>query len=83
MTAHFEIVQTDHTQPWHARWVANNGEIVWTTETYARKTDAQTAIFMLAGGRVENGDMVGSLEPTYPITYIDERTTPVETEPLF
>lgn len=49
MSARFEIVRTDgrgddKTQPWHARFVAANGRIVWTTETYSRRGAALNAI---------------------------------------
>ena len=44
MSARFEIVRTDAPQPWHARFVASNGRIVWTTETYARRGSALNAI---------------------------------------
>ncbi len=49
MSARFEIVRTDgrghdQSQPWHARFVAANGRIVWTTETYARRKGALNAI---------------------------------------
>jgi uncharacterized protein YegP (UPF0339 family) len=83
MTARFEIVQTDSPQPWHARWVAANGETVWWTETYANKQDAETSIFMLAGARVEDSKIVGTLQPNYPVAYVDERTDDIPTDPLF
>lgn len=74
MTARFEIVHTDHKQPWHARWVADNGEIVWWTETYVDKRDAEASILMIAGARTEDGRITATLEPGYPVHYIDERT---------
>lgn len=40
----FEIVRTDASQPWHARFRAANGRIVWTTENYSRRRDAVAAI---------------------------------------
>lgn len=42
--SHFEIVRTDAEQPWHARFVASNGRIVWTTEQYTRRRGAENAI---------------------------------------
>lgn len=44
MSARFEIVRTDVPQPWHARFVAANGRIVWTTEQYSRSSGARNAI---------------------------------------
>jgi uncharacterized protein YegP (UPF0339 family) len=77
MTARFEIVHTDATQPWHARWVAANGEIVWVTENYANKADAETSVFMISGARLEgeglNTRIIATLEPQYPVHYVDER----------
>lgn len=48
MSARFEIVRTDAPQPWHARFRAANGRIVWTTENYARRGRAVDAIATLA-----------------------------------
>lgn len=42
--ARFEIVRTDAEQPWHARFRAANGRIVWTTEKYARRNAAVLAV---------------------------------------
>lgn len=44
MSARFEVVHSDAEQPWHARYVASNGRIVWTTENYTRKRGAVNAI---------------------------------------
>lgn len=44
MSARFEIVRTDAEQQWHARFVAANGRIVWTTEQYGRRKSALNAI---------------------------------------
>lgn len=44
----FEIVRTDAPQQWHARFVAANGKVVWTTENYARRNGALKAIGSLA-----------------------------------
>lgn len=43
-----EIVQTSAEQPWHARLKGDNGEPVWTTETYARRADAIHAVALAA-----------------------------------
>jgi uncharacterized protein YegP (UPF0339 family) len=44
-----EVVTTeDNKQPYHARIKGDNGEIVWWTESYARKFDAVHAITELA-----------------------------------
>lgn len=42
-----EIVHTDADQPWHARLVGDNGEIVWVTETYTTSAHAFHAIELL------------------------------------
>ena len=44
----FEIVRTDAPQPWHARFVASNGRIVMSSETYARKAGAENAVLAMA-----------------------------------
>ena len=44
MSARFEIVRTDAEQPWHARFRAANGRVVWTTENYARRRGALRAV---------------------------------------
>lgn len=46
----FEIVRTDAEQPWHARFVAANGRVVWTTESYTRRKSALNAICVLVDG---------------------------------
>lgn len=48
MAARFEIVQTDAEQPWHARFIAANGETVWTTENYTNRATAILAINFMA-----------------------------------
>lgn len=53
MAARFEIVRAngrghDQSQPWHARYVAANGQIVWVTETYTRRRGAENAILSIA-----------------------------------
>lgn len=50
MAAHFEIVRSKGpvwSYPWHARFVASNGQIVWVTETYSRRRTAEQAIAAL------------------------------------
>lgn len=46
----FELVRTDADQPWHARFRASNGAIVWTTENYARRKRALRAIEIIVDG---------------------------------
>lgn len=46
----FEIVRTDAPQPWHARFRAANGRIVWVTENYGRQKAARRAIEVVVGG---------------------------------
>jgi len=43
-----EIVQTNHKQSWHARIKGDNGEIVWWTEKYAKRSDAIHAVALAA-----------------------------------
>lgn len=69
MTARFEVVRTDAVQPWHARFRAANGRIVWTTEQYARRAGALTAIASIAGAFSESGYAV--LRTTYVKILID------------
>lgn len=65
MSARFEIVRTDAEQPWHARFVGANGETVWTTENYLRRTDALEAISLIGRACYEQLDE--------PIRTVDER----------
>lgn len=44
----FEIVRTD--AGWHARFRADNGEVVWWTEVYTRRADAFHAVRILPSG---------------------------------
>lgn len=48
MSARFEIVRSDAPEPWHARFIAANGRIVWTTEQYSRSSGARNAIASIA-----------------------------------
>lgn len=50
MSARFELVRTDAEQPWHVRFVAPNGRIVWTTEQYGRRKSAINAVSSLCEG---------------------------------
>ena len=43
----FEIVRTD--AGWHARFIAANGRVVWTTEVYRHRGGAIKAINVLGG----------------------------------
>lgn len=45
MSARFEVVRTDAGH--HARYVASNGRIVWTTEVYTRRSPAYQAILAI------------------------------------
>lgn len=76
MSARFEIVRTNASQPWHARFRAANGRIVWTTEQYARHNAAVLAVHQIAKPIVctpwEHGVMVqqhGAVE----VRDVDER----------
>lgn len=45
MSAQFEIVRGDATQPWLARWKSGNGrEVFRTSETYKGRAGAENAI---------------------------------------
>lgn len=46
----FEIVRTD--AGWHARFVAANGQTVWTTESYTRRRAAVRAVSVICGQTV-------------------------------
>lgn len=48
----YELVQTDADQPWHARFIASNGEPIWSTETYATHQDALHTIELITGAPV-------------------------------
>lgn len=43
-----EIVQTNADQQWHARIKGDNGENVWTTENYSKRSDAIHAVALAA-----------------------------------
>ena len=59
----FEVVRTD--AGWHARFVAANGRIVWTTEVYERERAARRAIAIIGDGQQE----------VVEFRYVDERST--------
>jgi uncharacterized protein YegP (UPF0339 family) len=74
----FEVVRTDAGQPWHARFRAANGAIVWTTENYARKRGAENAIDTFAraldGFLTIDGSVCSAIAGHYVGTrYVDER----------
>lgn len=46
----FEIVRTNAEQPWHARFRAANGRVVWVTETYTRRRAAVEAVLTILDG---------------------------------
>lgn len=43
----FELVRSDAAQPWHARFRAANGRIVFSTEQYARQGAAENAVRLM------------------------------------
>lgn len=49
----FEIVRTPAGH--HARFRATNGQIVWTTEVYARRRAAVRAVELITGATVLDG----------------------------
>lgn len=53
MSARFEIVRTNAAQPWHARFVAANGRVVWVTENYHRRKAALNAIASIQSPQYE------------------------------
>lgn len=75
----FEIVRTDAAQPWHARFRAANGRVVWTTENYARWSAASRAVDLLCAAL----DLYA--QSTFEVRDVDERYTPppVVLEPPF
>jgi uncharacterized protein YegP (UPF0339 family) len=44
----FELVRTDAEQPWHARYVADNGRVLFSSENYTRRFRALNAIANVA-----------------------------------
>ena len=77
----FEIVRTDAAQPWHARYRAANGRIVWTTETYARRDGAVNALWSLVLPLDSRVTAVGVRSihyavPPVEVRDVDERVAP-------
>lgn len=77
----FEIVRTDAAQPWHARYRAANGRIVWTTETYARRDGAVNALRSLVVPLDSRVTAVGvrtihDAVPPVEVRDVDERVAP-------
>jgi uncharacterized protein YegP (UPF0339 family) len=80
MSARFEIVRTHAAQPWHARFRAANGRIVWTTETYTRCRGAERAVEAITGSTIIRGRF--AVRRSYinwnrghlTVHYVDERS---------
>jgi uncharacterized protein YegP (UPF0339 family) len=88
----FEVVRTDAEQPWHARIVAANGKILFSSENYGRRRDALAAVaaaFGAAGvdmnrppsedavpGRYIGVPLFSDTEVSFEIREVDERTQP-------
>lgn len=92
----FEIVRTNvrSQQGWHARFIAGNGRIVWTTEQYDRRRSAEDAILLLARQFWVDATFVGSNllvvdmlmgAPGIEVRDVDDRYVPppVELRPPF
>lgn len=78
----FEVVRTDAAQPWHARFVAANGRIVWTTEQYARRAGAIGAIEALANATVLDRVVAfGFAGVVTEVRDVDERRLPPTNAP--
>lgn len=76
----FEIVRTNAGH--HARFIADNGKTVWTTEVYKRRTGAVNAIASIGDApRYSNGRDADLIE----VRDVDDRYVPppVELEPPF
>lgn len=92
MTARFEIVRTNAKQPWHARLVAANGRILFTSENYARRRSALAVVgaaFRAAGVQMNNpptpdvakdryigAPLFADCAVAFEIREVDERTPP-------
>lgn len=90
MSARFEIVRTDAEQPWHARFRAENGRVVWSTENYARRKTAINAVCVIAREFSWGGVATwrtdgpwqevliehGGFRAGVPVLMVDERTQP-------
>lgn len=79
--ARFEVVRTNAAQPWHGRFVAGNGRIVWTTETYTRRGRVMDAIQLLTDNPHSHPEIgadrvfVHMNEGCHEIRDVDERGT--------
>jgi uncharacterized protein YegP (UPF0339 family) len=80
--ARFEIVRSwapATNQEWHARFVAGNGRIVWTTENYTRRGKAMDAIWLFTDtphGHNEDGSLyIHMNDVCHEIRDVDERGT--------
>jgi uncharacterized protein YegP (UPF0339 family) len=74
-TPRFEIVRTDAGH--HARFVAGNGRIVWTTEVYASRRRTFEAIELITGAKpyeVQGAWFITHLLRTVEVRLVDERT---------
>lgn len=88
MSARFEIVQTDASEPWHVRIVGTNNEVIQAGEPLSGFDDAKTAVLAIAGMFVPGADLRGNQDgddhewfvsvggqPTGArVRYVDERT---------
>jgi uncharacterized protein YegP (UPF0339 family) len=80
--ARFEVVHAD--AGWHARFVAANGQTVWTTESYTRRKAAFHSVELIAAAAVYSTphnihDEVlwsGDMERPTEVRLVDERSKP-------
>jgi uncharacterized protein YegP (UPF0339 family) len=78
MSARFEVVRTDAGH--HARFVAKNGRIVWTTEVYTRRARAENAIESMTNRFIHwhEGKAYTSMPGGYiEVRYVDDRLKPM------
>lgn len=75
---HFEVVHAD--AGWHARFVAANGQTVWTTESYTRRKTAVRAVDLIVGegyGPRPDGAVGWQGNPGWTaVREVDERSKP-------
>lgn len=69
---HFEVVHTG-ARRFHARFVANNGEIVWWTESYGNSNGPNQAIRLIKQAVANMPGEPGDYR-THPV--VDERPSP-------
>lgn len=77
MSARWEIVRSDAEQPWHARFVAANGRILFSTENYTRKRGVERAIESATGcalSWVEGEAWAHRCKGGVEVRYVDERS---------